>query len=294
MKSIYERLGDKTLVAHFLCKEGDCVKNDANSTFEKSDFTIRDDVEFEMEYGGVKVALDENFDAKKKFGFEETESKCWINLYAIYNPCVDTLTLFYTTQTENGFEEKDYIPTPEEKKVIAELIEEACMEQTRCNCSYHILDVYIEYYADKIKPVCELYEKGCRIRNEDDDFIFYKEGIEECKQNLLRYVGHDIKIVTYGAGETISIESETANEVIFSTDNPNIEIGETFVGDTELERYKYLLGRAVAYITQLESGEELYDTLHNYWEMTDEEILEQGCDYLCKYFEEQQGGMNMQ
>jgi len=271
------------------------LKNDANNTFEKTDFFIRDDVEFDMEYGGVTVFLSENFDASKKFGFQESESNVWINLRAIYNPCINALTLFYTSKTDKGFEEKDYIPTDEEKQVIGELIEEACEEQHKMNCSHYILDTYIEFYADEIKPVCELYEKGCRIRNEDDDFILYAENKEECKGNLLKYVDHEIEVATYGNGETISIESKTANEVIFSSDNPRMSMDEDlFEKDSQLDRYKYLLGRAVAYISQLESGEELYDTLHNHWEMTDDEILEQGCDSLCEFFEEEQGGMIMQ
>ena len=94
------------------------------------------------------------------------------------------------------------------------------------------MDVYLEFYADEIKLVCEIYPKGCRIRNEADDFIFYREGLEECKNNLLRYVGHDIEVVYYGNGETISIDSTTANEVIFSTDNPRLDLEECEGGMT--------------------------------------------------------------
>lgn len=210
--------------ALFLCKEGEKMKNDANNTFEKSDFFIRDDAEFDMEYGGIKAYMYENFDTKKKF--EIDKSDIWVNIYAIYNPCVDTLKLFYATQTAKGFEEKEYIPSDEEKCVIADLIERACLEQHGCNCSQYVLDTYLEFYADEITLVCELCEAGCRIRNEADDFILYQEGIEECKNNLIRFVGHDIEIATYGEGETISIESITANEVIFSTDNADFDVDE--------------------------------------------------------------------
>lgn len=37
------------MVALFLCMEGEEMKNDTNSTFEKSDFLIRENAEFDVD-----------------------------------------------------------------------------------------------------------------------------------------------------------------------------------------------------------------------------------------------------
>lgn len=62
----------------------------------------------------------------------------------------------------------------------------------------------------------------------------------------------------------------------------------------ESQRCKDLLSNALEYLSEIQDGEELYNTLRNHLEMTDEEILQNDFDYLTEYFEnEQNGGMNL-
>lgn len=52
----------------------------------------------------------------------------------------------------------------------------------------------------------------------------------------------------------------------------------------ESQRCKDLLSNALEYLSEIQDGEELYNTLRNHLEMTDEEILKNGFDYLTEYF----------
>lgn len=62
----------------------------------------------------------------------------------------------------------------------------------------------------------------------------------------------------------------------------------------ELQRKNEILSNAFGYLSEIQSGEELYNTLRNRLGMTDEEILQNDFDYLTEYFEnEQNGGMNL-
>lgn len=62
----------------------------------------------------------------------------------------------------------------------------------------------------------------------------------------------------------------------------------------ELQRKNEILSNVFGYLSEIQSGEELYNTLRNRLGMTDEEILQNDFDYLTEYFEnEQNGGMNL-
>ena len=61
-----------------------------------------------------------------------------------------------------------------------------------------------------------------------DNFILFKSDDD----NMERFVGHNIDLVSYGNDETYSIESLDSCEVIFSTDTVDCEVQED---DEEME-----------------------------------------------------------
>ena len=199
------------------------MKNDSFNTLEREDIDICEDVELDIEEQGILAYLETWFDVDKKFGVNTRDyDDTWVNLNAIYNPVTDKLKLLVDLESDDKTQVSEYVPTNEEKELIKKAIDEACIKQTNMNAREFYIREYIEHEED-MNLVCEECEGGCRIRNVNDGFILYQEDKDDCMLNLIKYVGDEIEVASYAGGETISIESLTKCDVIYSTDCEDIE-----------------------------------------------------------------------
>lgn len=129
----------------------------------------------------------------------------------------------------------------------------------------------IENGENPFDYMCEVYDKT--------DLAF-----ERClaKFNIMR--GFEFE-------ENTAQNVESAITRITDESEQYIELSRT---KYELQRKNEILSNTFGYLSEIQSGEELYDTLRNRLEMTDEEILQNDFDYLTEYFEnEQNGGINL-
>lgn len=145
-----------------------------------------------------------------------------------------------------------------------------------------------------MKLECISVDEQTVIRNKTDDFILYAE---EKGDSLENHIGHSVELTSYGNGECFSIECMDCNEVLYSTDAEELQFAkeETLQDKAVSDRWKHLLEKAVCYIGEYESGENLYDSLHNEIGMSDEEIKEIGFTSLSGYFgrEDEENGITM-
>lgn len=75
------------------------------------------------------------FDPFEKFCVAAPNEDAWINLYAIYNPCIGSLVLEYYIETDVRSEGPFvYVPTKDEALVIVEMIEAKCLEIEHLSC----------------------------------------------------------------------------------------------------------------------------------------------------------------
>ena len=92
----------------------------------------------------------------------------------------------------------------------------------------------------------------------------------------------------------------TLNQTIVETEGMNCKayLENLMAQKTNMdyERIKNLFGKSLCYIGESENGEELYDTFHNEFGMSDEEISAMGFDSLSEFFDRDIGeeqGMKM-
>ena len=81
----------------------------------------------------------------------------------------------------------------------------------------------------------------------------------------------------------------TLNQTIVETEGMNCKayLENLMAQKTNMdyERIKNLFGKSLCYIGESENGEELYDTFHNEFGMSDEEISAMGFDSLSEFFD---------
>lgn len=119
--------------------------------------------------------------------------------------------------------------------------------------------------------MCEVYDKT--------DSAF-----EKCLAKFNIMYGFEFK-------EHTANDVETAINKITDESETYIKLSRT---KCELQRKNEILSKAFSYLSEIQNGAELYNTLRNHLEMTDAEILQNDFDYLSEYFEsEQTGGMNL-
>lgn len=99
-----------------------------NNELERSDLAIDSDMEVDCDIGQEILAYVETwFDVDRKFGTHTAEDdRTWLNLYARYNPFVDTLQMECVISSEIPEENQsfDYEPTASEAQLVKDLIAE--------------------------------------------------------------------------------------------------------------------------------------------------------------------------
>lgn len=80
-------------------------------------------------YDGVSCQFKTYFDVDKKFGTNVNDDcDSWVNFYAEYFPESRELNCEYYVHTPNSFENRSYIPTEEERRLIIFAMEEYCQD----------------------------------------------------------------------------------------------------------------------------------------------------------------------
>ena len=272
------------------------MKNDYFNTFEESDVKISDELELDKDKGAINILLDCWFDCDKKFGINvlKTDS-AWVNMYAEFNPMTEELRVIYDIDTPDKIYTREYVPTDEEIQAFKNVIEQKCENEYAMTCREFCIREYAENHTGKLNLECAEQDGKIMVFNKEDGFILYAE---EKGERLENHIGHSVELAAYGNGECISLECADCNEVLYSTDSEEMEFAkEKIVQDKEIsDRWKKLFEKAVCYIGEYESGENLYDSLRNEIGATDAEIKEIGFTSLSEYFgqEDEETGMTMQ
>lgn len=197
------------------------MKKDYFNTFEESDFCIHEDLEVSVDNQYITALIETQFDVDKKFEINVSEAEdAWVNLYADYNPVTESLKVFYYIDSYNGNYEREYIPTEDEKQAFISVMQQACIKQNKMNCREFYIREYTAY-ADEMSLTCVRDGDSCQITNTDDGFVLYREDMPD--RSLRNHLGHSIELANYG-GACLSIECTDCNEVLYSTDNEEIEI----------------------------------------------------------------------
>ena len=197
------------------------MKKDYFNTFEESDFCIHEDLKLSVDNQYITALIVTQFDVDKKFGINVLEDEdAWVNLYADYNPVTESLKVFYYIDSYNGNYEREYIPTEDEKQAFISVMQQACIKQNEMNCREFYIREYTAY-ADEMSLACVRDGDSCQVTNTDDGFVLYREDMPD--GSLRNHLGHSIELANYG-GACLSIECTDCNEVLYSTDNEEIEI----------------------------------------------------------------------
>lgn len=194
------------------------MKNDIYLTLEKRDLEIRSgDFEFDDDFESVTVYAETYFDVDKKFGLNtESDNSAWVNLYLKYNPWLKTVSAEYVISTDDECIAREYEPTEAECKMMAHIIEEACIKYKNVNCR----DLLMRGYFDEVKEIslkCQkISDNEYQIVNEFDMRIVYSEDGTGILKN---HVGHEIEYVLCDEGGndySYAIECMDCNEVLLS------------------------------------------------------------------------------
>ena len=103
----------------------------ANLELEREDMYVDRDIQIDDENSQQIVAyLETLFDVNKKFNLNlDSEAGEWVNMYGIYNPCSDFLTVECVISTDDKNETFYYTPTEAEAKLIKDMITQKIQEE---------------------------------------------------------------------------------------------------------------------------------------------------------------------
>lgn len=102
-----------------------------NLELERDDMYVDRDIQNDDENSQQIVAyLETRFDVNKKFNLNlDCEAGEWVNLYGIYNPFSDFLTVEYVVSTDDKEESFYYTPTKAEAELIKDMITQKIQEE---------------------------------------------------------------------------------------------------------------------------------------------------------------------
>lgn len=102
-----------------------------NLELERDDMYVDRDIQTDDENRQQIVAyLETRFDVNKKFNLNlDCEAGEWVNLYGIYNPFSDFLTVEYVVSTDDKEESFYYTPTKAEAELIKDMITQKIQEE---------------------------------------------------------------------------------------------------------------------------------------------------------------------
>ncbi len=101
-----------------------------NMEFEREDLCVDRDIQIDGQNSQQIVAyLETLFDVNKKFNLQlDSNAGEWVNMYGIYNPLSDFLTVECVIRKDDSSESFFYTPTAEEAKLIKSMIAEKIQE----------------------------------------------------------------------------------------------------------------------------------------------------------------------
>lgn len=120
--------------------------------FEREDLAVDRDIQLDSDNKQQIVAyLETLFDVNEKFNLQlDSEAGEWVNMYGIYNPLSDFLTVECVISKDNSSESFFYTPTTAESALIKELIAEKIKEEFGqtptefvCDLAHHEEKAYI-------------------------------------------------------------------------------------------------------------------------------------------------------
>lgn len=102
-----------------------------NLELEREDMYVDRDIQTDDENRQQIVAyLETLFDVNKKFNLSlDSEAGEWVNMYGIYNPFSDFLTVECVISTDDKNETFYYTPTESESKLIKDMITQKIQEE---------------------------------------------------------------------------------------------------------------------------------------------------------------------
>ena len=102
-----------------------------NLELEREDMYVDRDIQTDAENRQQIVAyLETLFDVNKKFNLSlDSEAGEWVNMYGIYNPFSDFLTVECVISTDDKNETFYYTPTESESKLIKDMITQKIQEE---------------------------------------------------------------------------------------------------------------------------------------------------------------------
>ena len=122
--------------------------------FEREDLAVDRDIQLDSENKQqIVVYLETLFDVNEKFNLQlDSEAGEWVNMYGIYNPLSDFLTVECVISKDNSSESFFYTPTTAESALIKELIAEKIKEEFGqtptefvCDLAHHEEKAYLYY-----------------------------------------------------------------------------------------------------------------------------------------------------
>ena len=97
--------------------------------FSREELQVDGEPEIEEDGKTITACLETWFDVDRKFGLHTRDEDTWVNLYARYTPSEDRLSMFYIVCGRANEQCSSYLPTPNEEKLVKELIREKLREQ---------------------------------------------------------------------------------------------------------------------------------------------------------------------
>lgn len=132
-----------------------------NKEFEREDLAVDRDIQLDSDNKQQIVAyLETLFDVNEKFNLQlDSEAGEWVNMYGIYNPLSDFLTVECVISKDNSSESFFYTPTSAESAIIKDLITEKIKEEFGqtptefvCDFSHHEEKAYLYYNRTGCEP----------------------------------------------------------------------------------------------------------------------------------------------
>lgn len=141
-----------------------------NKEFEREDLAVDRDIQLDNANKQQIVAYFETlFDVNEKFNLQlDSEAGEWVNLYGIYNPLSDFLTIECVISKDNSSESFFYTPTSAEAVLIKGMIAEKIKEEFGqtptefvCDISHHEEKAYLYYNrsGSEPKPVSDKFNR---------------------------------------------------------------------------------------------------------------------------------------
>lgn len=148
--------------------------------FTRGNIEIDRDIEFE--FNRITAYVGVWFDPDAKFGLQTERNDQYINLYAFYDPIHNGLSMEYIiweTYTNECSDGIPYAPTPQEKNLIIEMMNEVCVREDGMSMKEQWLSFMNDFGSD---------ETNCLLSAEEFDFLALKKGADF----LLRFFGEDV------------------------------------------------------------------------------------------------------